>query len=77
MSSGSDGEADSDADNVFLPTRANNPTTNNSDRNNINNTSRAVPKTLNLGRYVKRFFSKNLIAESFQMLFVEALNVFV
>ncbi|CAB3234229.1 unnamed protein product [Arctia plantaginis] len=50
VSSGSDGEADSDADNVFLPTRASNPTSNNSDRNNINNTSRAVPKTLNLGR---------------------------
>ncbi|XP_028164065.1 brefeldin A-inhibited guanine nucleotide-exchange protein 3 [Ostrinia furnacalis] len=48
--SGSDGEADSDADNVFLPARANNPTSPpGSDGEHIEKT-KSVPKTLNLGR---------------------------
>lgn len=48
MSSGSDGEADSDADNVFLPSRACNPSANNTD--SVSDKTKAVPKTLNLGR---------------------------
>lgn len=49
-SSGSDGEADSDADNVFLPSRDSNPTSKDSDKNTVHDKPRAVPKTLNLGR---------------------------
>ncbi|XP_053610535.1 brefeldin A-inhibited guanine nucleotide-exchange protein 3 isoform X2 [Plodia interpunctella] len=48
-SSGSDGEADSDADNVFLPSRASNPSTSPEHRV-VNDNTRSVPKTLNLGR---------------------------
>ncbi|XP_012550641.1 brefeldin A-inhibited guanine nucleotide-exchange protein 3 isoform X1 [Bombyx mori] len=47
VTSGSDGEADSDADNVFLPSRANNPT---DAVNDVIVKTKAVPKTLNLGR---------------------------
>lgn len=50
VSSGSDGEADSDADNVFLPSRASNPSSNGSDKNTVHDKPKAVPKTLNLGR---------------------------
>ncbi|KAJ2945744.1 hypothetical protein O0L34_g587 [Tuta absoluta] len=50
VSSGSDGEADSDADNVFLPSRANHPTSPGSDPDSKHDKTRAVPKTLNLGR---------------------------
>lgn len=49
VSSGSDGEADSDADNVFLPSRANNPASD-TDRDSISEKTKAIPKTLNLGR---------------------------
>ncbi|XP_045500642.1 brefeldin A-inhibited guanine nucleotide-exchange protein 3 isoform X1 [Colias croceus] len=49
ISSGSDAEADSDADNVFLPSRANNPTTQ-TKQENINDKTKTIPKTLNLGR---------------------------
>ncbi|KAG6451415.1 hypothetical protein O3G_MSEX007130 [Manduca sexta] len=50
ISSGSDGEADSDADNVFLPTRASNPTCNDTNKITLNDKTKAVPRTLNLGR---------------------------
>ncbi|KAM3965804.1 LOW QUALITY PROTEIN: brefeldin A-inhibited guanine nucleotide-exchange protein 3 [Aphomia sociella] len=51
LSSGSDGEADSDADNVFLPSRACNPTSNSDTEKNTNtNKVKTIPKTLNLGR---------------------------
>ncbi|XP_047032240.1 brefeldin A-inhibited guanine nucleotide-exchange protein 3 isoform X1 [Helicoverpa zea] len=50
VSSGSDGEADSDADNVFLPSRASNPHSNDNDKSALNEKTKAVPKTLNLGR---------------------------
>ncbi|XP_045513105.1 brefeldin A-inhibited guanine nucleotide-exchange protein 3 isoform X1 [Pieris brassicae] len=46
LSSGSEAEVDSDADNVFLPSRASNPTYK---EDNFSET-KAVPKTLNLGR---------------------------
>ncbi|CAG9788822.1 unnamed protein product [Diatraea saccharalis] len=50
VTSGSDGEADSDADNVFLPTRANNPSSSEeSEKENVSKV-KLVPKTLNLGR---------------------------
>ncbi|XP_059048707.1 brefeldin A-inhibited guanine nucleotide-exchange protein 3 [Achroia grisella] len=45
----SDGEADSDADNVFLPSRASNPTPNDTEKQTSNNV-KTIPKTLNLGR---------------------------
>ncbi|KAJ0174537.1 hypothetical protein K1T71_009645 [Dendrolimus kikuchii] len=50
ISSGSDGEADSDADNVFLPSRASNPASIDTSKNPINDKTKAIPKTLNLGR---------------------------
>lgn len=51
VTSGSDGEADSDADNVFLPSRANNPNADNNDKDFISSEkTKAIPKTLNLGR---------------------------
>lgn len=51
VTSGSDGEADSDADNVFLPSRANNPASPNDTESHYNlEKPKAVPKTLNLGR---------------------------
>ncbi|RVE45506.1 hypothetical protein evm_009845 [Chilo suppressalis] len=50
VTSGSDGEADSDADNVFLPSRANNPSSpEESEKENVSRV-KSVPKTLNLGR---------------------------
>nr|XP_013189678.1 unnamed protein product [Amyelois transitella] len=49
VSSGSDGEADSDADNVFLPSRANNPSST-PEKRSTNDKTKSVPKTLNLGR---------------------------
>lgn len=48
ISSGSEGEADSDADNVFLPTRASLPT--GDATTHAQTKPKAVPKTLNLGR---------------------------
>lgn len=50
VTSGSDGEADSDADNVFLPSRASNPTSSETDKDSISEKTKAIPKTLNLGR---------------------------
>lgn len=51
MSSGSEVEADSDADNVFLPTRANNPSSpKTAQKETCNEKTKAIPKTLNLGR---------------------------
>ncbi|XP_026746313.1 brefeldin A-inhibited guanine nucleotide-exchange protein 3 [Trichoplusia ni] len=50
VTSGSDGEADSDADNVFLPSRARNPSSNDNEKNSVPDKPKAVPKTLNLGR---------------------------
>ncbi|XP_052743496.1 brefeldin A-inhibited guanine nucleotide-exchange protein 3 [Bicyclus anynana] len=51
ISSGSEAEADSDADNVFLPSRANNPASpKNAQKDSFENKTKAVPKTLNLGR---------------------------
>ncbi|XP_026321687.1 brefeldin A-inhibited guanine nucleotide-exchange protein 3 isoform X2 [Hyposmocoma kahamanoa] len=50
VSSGSDGEADSDADNVFLPSRANNPASPNKTGTAFIEKTKAIPKTLNLGR---------------------------
>ncbi|CAK1555734.1 unnamed protein product [Leptosia nina] len=49
ISSGSEAEADSDADNVFLPSRASNPTSD-VKHDNFNKNAKSVPKTLNLGR---------------------------
>ncbi|XP_050677037.1 brefeldin A-inhibited guanine nucleotide-exchange protein 3 [Leptidea sinapis] len=48
LSSGSEVEADSDVDNVFLPSRTNNPTSDQKQRHM--DTVKVVPKTLNLGR---------------------------
>ncbi|XP_022822877.1 brefeldin A-inhibited guanine nucleotide-exchange protein 3 [Spodoptera litura] len=48
ISSGSEGEADSDADNVFLPARASLPTGDTT--THAQTKPKAVPKTLNLGR---------------------------
>ncbi|XP_034834519.1 brefeldin A-inhibited guanine nucleotide-exchange protein 3 [Maniola hyperantus] len=51
VSSGSEAEADSDADNVFLPSRANNPESpKNAQKEPFTDKTKAVPKTLNLGR---------------------------
>ncbi|XP_041981779.1 brefeldin A-inhibited guanine nucleotide-exchange protein 3 [Aricia agestis] len=51
ISSGSEAEADSDADNVFLPSRANNPASpKSSPENDYNEKNKSIPKTLNLGR---------------------------
>ncbi|XP_049875804.1 brefeldin A-inhibited guanine nucleotide-exchange protein 3 [Pectinophora gossypiella] len=50
VSSGSDGEADSDADNVFLPSRANNPTSPDTETDSSQEKPKSIPKTLNLGR---------------------------
>lgn len=51
VSSGSEAEADSDADNVFLPSRANNPASPKALTPDLDNAKvKTVPKTLNLGR---------------------------
>ncbi|CAH2043984.1 unnamed protein product, partial [Iphiclides podalirius] len=50
VSSASDGEVDSDADNVFLPARTSNPSPNKAHSDPIAERTKAVPKTLNLGR---------------------------
>ncbi|CAG9564560.1 unnamed protein product [Danaus chrysippus] len=51
ISSGSEVEADSDVDNVFLPTRANNPSSpKTAQKETCNEKTKAIPKTLNLGR---------------------------
>ncbi|CAG4960165.1 unnamed protein product [Parnassius apollo] len=50
VSSGSDGEVDSDADNVFLPSRASDPSPNKTQNDPFTEKRKAVPKTLNLGR---------------------------
>nr|XP_026495663.1 brefeldin A-inhibited guanine nucleotide-exchange protein 3 [Vanessa tameamea] len=51
ISSGSEAEADSDADNVFLPSRANNPSSpKNAQKETFIDKTKTIPKTLNLGR---------------------------
>lgn len=51
MSSGSDAEADSDADNVFLPSRAHHPNfTPDTENDSPHKKVKTIPKTLNLGR---------------------------
>ncbi|KAI8439609.1 hypothetical protein MSG28_013335 [Choristoneura fumiferana] len=51
MSSGSDAEADSDADNVFLPSRASHPNfTTDIENDSPHKKAKIIPKTLNLGR---------------------------
>ncbi|XP_063365455.1 brefeldin A-inhibited guanine nucleotide-exchange protein 3 isoform X1 [Cydia amplana] len=52
MSSGSDAEADSDADNVFLPSRANHPNpAADTESDSPHEKTKTIPRTLNLGRY--------------------------
>ncbi|XP_047992815.1 brefeldin A-inhibited guanine nucleotide-exchange protein 3 isoform X2 [Leguminivora glycinivorella] len=52
MSSGSDAEADSDADNVFLPSRANHPNpAADTESDSPHKKTKTIPRTLNLGRY--------------------------
>ncbi|XP_072944914.1 brefeldin A-inhibited guanine nucleotide-exchange protein 3 [Epargyreus clarus] len=50
VSSGSEAEADSDADNVFLPSRASEPSPNKIEKESLNEKTKAIPKSLNLGR---------------------------
>ncbi|XP_063537012.1 brefeldin A-inhibited guanine nucleotide-exchange protein 3 [Cydia strobilella] len=52
MSSGSDAEADSDADNVFLPSRASHPNpAADTESKSPHVKTKTIPRTLNLGRY--------------------------
>lgn len=50
VSSGSEAEADSDADNVFLPSRGKPPTSANDTESDDPVRARSIPRTLNLGR---------------------------